>query len=154
LVPPKCSKSKLHNLNRDETSPREKIPIHGNRVDGLASAPKPEARKGHPRYPQPAPIPEGRALQITHPEKSYEEHEVLWRNAETISKKLGCISHHLLCTGRPWVCIRKRRLECGCLQPTNTAKSLVFKLRGVSIPRPGRIRISPTAAGKSDFVHL
>jgi len=87
-------------------------------------------------------------FKFTHPEKSYEEHEVFVRNAETILEKLGL--HYrtiLLCTGDMGFASAKRTtLKCGCLPATNSAKSLPVQIARRSNPAVPAFASSPKAA--------
>src|SRR4029077_9014027 len=83
------SEVELHNLYRDETMAEEKLPI---RVTAWTACFRSEAgaagkdTRGILRQHQ---FQKVELFKFTHPEKSYEEHEALTRNAETILQKLG-----------------------------------------------------------------
>src|SRR5882672_9924802 len=83
------SEVELHNLYRDETIPEEKLPIH---VTAWTSCFRSEAgaagkdTRGILRQHQ---FQKVELFKFTHPDKSYEEHEALVRNAETVLQKLG-----------------------------------------------------------------
>src|SRR5438045_2367343 len=79
----------LHNLYRDETLPEDKLP---NRVAAWTACFRSEAgaagkdTRGILRQHQ---FQKVELFKFTHPEKSYEEHEAIVQNAETILQKLG-----------------------------------------------------------------
>src|SRR6202140_3159811 len=94
------SEVELHNLYRDETIAEEKLPIH---VTAWTSCFRSEAgaagkdTRGILRQHQ---FQKVELFKFTHPEKSYEEHEALVGNAETMLQKLGLpYRTMLLCTG-------------------------------------------------------
>jgi seryl-tRNA synthetase len=149
------SEVELHNLYRDETIPEEQLPIH---VTAWTSCFRSEAgaagkdTRGILRQHQ---FQKVELFKFTHPEKSYEEHEALVRNAEAILQKLGL--HYrtvLLCTGdmgfasaktydlEVWLPSSKEFREI-----SSCSNCEAFQAR-----RAG-IRFKPKGGGKSDFVH-
>ena len=90
----------LHNLYRDETIPEEKLPINVTAWTACFRSEAGAAGKDTRGILRQHQFQKVELFKFTHPEKSYEEHEKLTRNAETILQKLGL--HHrtvLLCTG-------------------------------------------------------
>jgi seryl-tRNA synthetase len=149
------SEVELHNLYRDETLPEDKLPI---RVTAWTACFRSEAgaagkdTRGILRQHQ---FQKVELFKFTHPEKSYEEHESLVRNAEVILQKLGL--HYrtvLLCTGdmgfasaktydiEVWLPSSKEFREI-----SSCSNCEAFQAR-----RAG-IRFKPKSGGKSDFVH-
>jgi len=149
------SEVELHNLYRDETIPEDKLPIH---VTAWTSCFRSEAgaagkdTRGILRQHQ---FQKVELFKFTHPEKSYDEHEALVRNAETILQKLGL--HYrtvLLCTGdmgfasaktydiEVWLPASKEFREI-----SSCSNCEAFQAR-----RAG-IRFKPKGGGKSEFVH-
>jgi seryl-tRNA synthetase len=145
----------LHNLHRDETLPEEKLPIY---VTAWTSCFRSEAgaagkdTRGILRQHQ---FQKVELFKFTHPEKSYEEHEALTRNAEVILQKLGL--HYrvvLLCSGdtgfasaktydiEVWLPSSKEFREI-----SSCSNCEAFQAR-----RAG-IRFKPKGGGKSEFVH-
>jgi seryl-tRNA synthetase len=145
----------LHNLHRDETLPEEKLPIY---VTAWTSCFRSEAgaagkdTRGILRQHQ---FQKVELFKFTHPEKSYEEHEALTRNAELILQKLGL--HYrvvLLCSGdtgfasaktydiEVWLPSSKEFREI-----SSCSNCEAFQAR-----RAG-IRFKPKGGGKSEFVH-
>jgi len=149
------SEVELHNLYRDTTIAEEQLPI---RVTAWTACFRSEAgaagkdTRGILRQHQ---FQKVELFKFTHPDKSYEEHEALTRNAETILQKLGL--HYrtvLLCTGdmgfasaktydlEVWLPSSKEFREI-----SSCSNCEAFQAR-----RAG-IRFKPKGGGKSEFVH-
>ncbi|MBZ5700687.1 MAG: serine--tRNA ligase [Acidobacteriia bacterium] len=149
------SEVELHNLYRDETLAEEQLPI---RVTAWTACFRSEAgaagkdTRGILRQHQ---FQKVELFKFTHPEKSYEEHEALVRNAESILQKLGL--HYrtmLLCSGdtgfasaktydlEVWLPSSKEFREI-----SSCSNCEAFQAR-----RAG-IRYKPKGGGKSEFVH-
>jgi seryl-tRNA synthetase len=149
------SEVELHNLYRDETLPEEKLPIH---VTAWTSCFRSEAgaagkdTRGILRQHQ---FQKVELFKFTHPDKSYEEHEALVRNAETILQKLGL--HYrtvLLCTGDMGFASAKTYDIEVWLPSGNEFREIssCSNCEAFQARRAG-IRFKPKGAGKSDFVH-
>jgi len=149
------SEVELHNLYRDETIPEEKLPIH---VTAWTSCFRSEAgaagkdTRGILRQHQ---FQKVELFKFTHPEKSYEEHEALTRNAETILQKLGL--HYrtiLLCTGDMGFTSSKTYDLEVWLPASNEFREIssCSNCEAFQARRAG-IRFKPKGGGKSDFVH-
>src|SRR5271157_2884788 len=149
------SEVELHNLYRDTTVTEDQLPIL---VTAWTSCFRSEAgaagkdTRGILRQHQ---FQKVELFKFTHPEKSYEEHEALTRNAETILQKLGL--HYrtvLLCSGdmgfasaktydlEVWLPSSKEFREI-----SSCSNCEAFQAR-----RAG-IRFKPKGGGKSEFVH-
>jgi len=149
------SEVELHNLYRDETIPEEKLPI---RVTAWTACFRSEAgaagkdTRGILRQHQ---FQKVELFKFTHPEKSYEEHEALVRNAETILQKLGL--HYrtvLLCTGDMGFASSKTYDLEVWLPSSNEFREIssCSNCEAFQSRRAG-IRFKPKGGGKSDFVH-
>jgi seryl-tRNA synthetase len=149
------SEVELHNLYRDETIPEEKLPIH---VAAWTACFRSEAgaagkdTRGILRQHQ---FQKVELFKFTHPDKSYEEHEALVRNAETILQKLGL--HYrtvLLCTGDLGFASAKTYDIEVWLPSSNEFREIssCSNCEAFQSRRAG-IRFKPKGAGKSDFVH-
>jgi seryl-tRNA synthetase len=149
------SEVELHNLYRDETIPEEKLPIH---VAAWTACFRSEAgaagkdTRGILRQHQ---FQKVELFKFTHPDKSYEEHEALVRNAETILQKLGL--HYrtvLLCTGDMGFASAKTYDIEVWLPSSNEFREIssCSNCEAFQSRRAG-IRFKPKGAGKSDFVH-
>jgi seryl-tRNA synthetase len=149
------SEVELHNLYRDETIPEEKLPI---RVAAWTACFRSEAgaagkdTRGILRQHQ---FQKVELFKFTHPEKSYEEHEALVRNAETILQKLGLHYRNvLLCTGDMGFASSKTYDLEVWLPSSNEFREIssCSNCEAFQSRRAG-IRFKPKGAGKSDFVH-
>jgi seryl-tRNA synthetase len=149
------SEVELHNLHRDDTLAEEKLPV---RVTAWTACFRSEAgaagkdTRGILRQHQ---FQKVELFKFTHPEKSYEEHEALVRNAETILQKLGL--HYrvmLLCTGDMGFASAKTYDLEVWLPSGNEFREIssCSNCEAFQARRAG-IRFKPKAGGKSDFVH-
>jgi len=149
------SEVELHNLYRDETVPEEKLPIYVTAWTACFRSEAGAAGKDTRGILRQHQFQKVELFKFTHPDKSYEEHEALVRNAETILQKLGL--HYrtvLLCTGdmgfasaktydiEVWLPSSKEFREI-----SSCSNCEAFQAR-----RAG-IRFKPKAGGKSEFVH-
>jgi seryl-tRNA synthetase len=149
------SEVELHNLYRDATLTEDQLPI---RVTAWTSCFRSEAgaagkdTRGILRQHQ---FQKVELFKFTHPDKSYEEHEALVRNAETILQKLGL--HYrtvLLCTGDMGFASAKTYDLEVWLPSSNEFREIssCSNCEAFQARRAG-IRFKPKGGGKSDFVH-
>lgn len=149
------SEVELHNLHRDETLPEEQLPI---RVTAWTSCFRSEAgaagkdTRGILRQHQ---FQKVELFKFTHPGKSYEEHEALVRNAETILQKLGL--HYrlmLLCSGDMGFASAKT-YDIEVWLPSGQEFREISSCSNCEAfqARRAGIRFKPKGGGKSDFVH-
>ncbi|HWW18436.1 MAG TPA: serine--tRNA ligase [Candidatus Saccharimonadales bacterium] len=149
------SEVELHNLYRDETVPEEKLPI---KVTAWTACFRSEAgaagkdTRGILRQHQ---FQKVELFKFTHPQRSYEEHESLTRNAEAILQKLGL--HHrtmLLCTGDMGFASAKTYDIEVWLPSSNEFREISSCSNCEAFQaRRGGIRFKPKGGGKSEFVH-
>ena len=145
----------LHNLYRDETIPEEKLPIHVTAWTACFRSEAGAAGKDTRGILRQHQFQKVELFKFTHPGKSYEEHESLTGNAETILQKLGL--HYrtvLLCTGDMGFASAKTYDIEVWLPSSNEFREIsscsnceAFQARRASI------RFKPKGGGKSDFVH-
>jgi seryl-tRNA synthetase len=149
------SEVELHNLYRDETIPEDRLPI---RLTAWTACFRSEAgaagkdTRGILRQRQ---FQKVELFKFTHPEKSYEEHEALTRNAEAILQKLGL--HYrtvLLCTGDMGFASAKT-YDIEVWLPASSEFREISSCSNCEAfqARRAAIRYKPKGAGKSDFVH-
>jgi seryl-tRNA synthetase len=149
------SEVELHNLYRDETLPEDKLPI---KVTAWTACFRSEAgaagkdTRGILRQHQ---FQKVELFKFAHPEKSYEEHESLTRNAEAILQKLGL--HYrtmLLCTGDTGFASAKTYDIEVWLPSSNEFREIssCSNCEAFQARRAG-IRFKPKGSGKSEFVH-
>jgi seryl-tRNA synthetase len=149
------SEVELHNLYRDETIPEEKLPIHVTAWTACFRSEAGAAGKDTRGILRQHQFQKVELFKFTHPDKSYEEHEALVRNAETILQKLGL--HYrtvLLSTGDMGFASAKTYDLEVWLPSSNEFREIsscsnceAFQARRASI------RFKPKGGGKSEFVH-
>lgn len=149
------SEVELHNLHRDETLAEDELPI---RVTAWTSCFRSEAgaagkdTRGILRQHQ---FQKVELFKFTHPDKSYDEHEDLVRNAETILQKLGL--HYrvmLLCSGDMGFASAKT-YDIEVWLPSGQEFREISSCSNCEAfqARRAGIRFKPKGGGKSDFVH-
>jgi seryl-tRNA synthetase len=149
------SEVELHNLHRDETLPEEKLPVHVTAWTACFRSEAGAAGKDTRGILRQHQFQKVELFKFTHPDKSYEEHEALVRNAETILQKLGL--HYrtmLLCTGDMGFASSKTYDLEVWLPSGNEFREIssCSNCEAFQARRAG-IRFKPKAGGKSDFVH-
>ena len=149
------SEVELHNLHRDETLPEERLPIHVTAWTACFRSEAGAAGKDTRGILRQHQFQKVELFKFTHPEKSYEEHEALVRNAETILQKLGL--HYrvmLLCTGDMGFASSKTYDLEVWLPSSNEFREIssCSNCEAFQSRRAG-IRFKPKGGGKSDFVH-
>jgi seryl-tRNA synthetase len=149
------SEVELHNLHRDETLSEDLLPI---RVTAWTSCFRSEAgaagkdTRGILRQHQ---FQKVELFKFTRPDTSYEEHEALVRNAETVLQKLGL--HYrvmLLCTGDMGFASAKTYDIEVWLPSSNEFREIssCSNCEAFQARRAG-IRFKPKGGGKSEYVH-
>ncbi len=83
------SEVELHNLHRDETLAEDKLPVFVTAWTACFRSEAGAAGKDTRGILRQHQFQKVELFKFTHPDKSYEEHEALVRNAETILQKLG-----------------------------------------------------------------
>ncbi len=149
------SEVELHNLYRDETIPEEKLPICVTAWTACFRSEAGAAGKDTRGILRQHQFQKVELFKFTHPEKSYEEHESLVRNAETILQKLGL--HYrtvLLCTGDMGFASSKT-YDLEVWLPASSEFREISSCSNCEAfqSRRAGIRFKPKGGGKSDFVH-
>ena len=149
------SEVELHNLYRDETVPEEKLPIHVTAWTACFRSEAGAAGKDTRGILRQHQFQKVELFKFTHPEKSYEEHEALVGNAETILQKLGL--HYrtvLLCSGDMGFASAKT-YDIEVWLPSSREFREISSCSNCEAfqARRGGIRFKPKAGGRSDFVH-
>jgi seryl-tRNA synthetase len=149
------SEVELHNLYRDETIPEEKLPIFVTAWTACFRSEAGAAGKDTRGILRQHQFQKVELFKFTHPEKSYEEHEAVVRNAESILQKLGL--HYrtvLLCTGDMGFASSKTYDIEVWLPSSNEFREIssCSNCEAFQSRRAG-IRFKPKGGGKSDFVH-
>jgi seryl-tRNA synthetase len=149
------SEVELHNLYRDETVPEEKLPIQ---VTAWTSCFRSEAgaagkdTRGILRQHQ---FQKVELFKFTHPEKSYEEHEALVQNAETILQKLGLHYRTVLLSTGDLGFASAKTYDLEVWLPSSDEFREISSCSNCEAfqARRAGIRFKPKGGGKSDFVH-
>jgi seryl-tRNA synthetase len=149
------SEVELHNLYRDETLAEDKLPIHITAWTACFRSEAGAAGKDTRGILRQHQFQKVELFKFTHPEKSYEEHEALTRNAEAILQKLGL--HYrtmLLCSGDMGFASSKTYDIEVWLPSSNEFREIssCSNCEAFQARRAG-IRFKPKAGGKSEFVH-
>ena len=145
----------LHNLYRDETIPEEKLPLNVTAWTACFRSEAGAAGKDTRGILRQHQFQKVELFKFTHPEKSYEEHEALTKNAEAILQRLGL--HHrtvLLCTGDMGFASAKT-YDIEVWLPSSSEFREISSCSNCEAFQAHRaaIRFKPKGAGKSDFVH-
>jgi len=149
------SEVELHNLYRDETIAEDKLPIHITAWTACFRSEAGAAGKDTRGILRQHQFQKVELFKFTHPDKSYEEHEALTRNAEAILQKLGL--HYrtmLLCSGDMGFASSKTYDIEVWLPSSNEFREIssCSNCEAFQARRAG-IRFKPKAGGKSEFVH-
>jgi len=149
------SEVELHNLHRDETIAEEKLPICVTAWTACFRSEAGAAGKDTRGILRQHQFQKVELFKFTHPEKSYEEHEKLLGNAETILQKLGL--HYrtmLLCTGDMGFASAKT-YDIEVWLPSSGEFREISSCSNCEAfqARRAGIRFKPKGGGKSDFVH-
>jgi len=149
------SEVELHNLHRDETLAEDKLPVLVTAWTACFRSEAGAAGKDTRGILRQHQFQKVELFKFTHPDHSYEEHEALVRNAETILQKLGL--HYrtmLLCTGDMGFASSKTYDLEVWLPSGNEFREIssCSNCEAFQARRAG-IRFKPKAGGKSDFVH-
>ena len=149
------SEVELHNLYRDTTLTEEQLPIPVTAWTACFRSEAGAAGKDTRGILRQHQFQKVELFKFTHPEKSYEEHEALVRNAETILQKLGL--HYrtmLLCTGDMGFASAKTYDLEVWLPSSNEFREIssCSNCEAFQARRAG-IRFKPKGGGKSEFVH-
>ncbi|HWZ99627.1 MAG TPA: serine--tRNA ligase [Candidatus Dormibacteraeota bacterium] len=149
------SEVELHNLHRDETIVEDKLPIHITAWTACFRSEAGAAGKDTRGILRQHQFQKVELFKFTHPDKSYEEHEALTRNAETILEKLGL--HYrtvLLCSGDMGFASSKTYDIEVWLPSSNEFREIssCSNCEAFQARRAG-IRFKPKGGGKSEFVH-
>jgi seryl-tRNA synthetase len=149
------SEVELHNLYRDKTVVEQELPINVTAWTACFRSEAGAAGKDTRGILRQHQFQKVELFKFAHPEKSYEQHEALVGNAETILQKLGL--HYrtmLLCSGDMGFASAKTYDLEVWLPSGNEFREIssCSNCEAFQARRAG-IRFKPKAAGKSEFVH-
>ena len=149
------SEVELHNLYRDQTVTADELPIQVTAWTACFRSEAGAAGKDTRGILRQHQFQKVELFKFTHPDKSYDEHEALVRNAEAILQKLGL--HYrtmLLCTGDMGFSSAKT-YDLEVWLPSGQEFREISSCSNCEAfqARRAGIRFKPKGGGKSEFVH-
>jgi seryl-tRNA synthetase len=149
------SEVELHNLHRDETLAEDQLPI---RVTAWTACFRSEAgaagkdTRGILRQHQ---FQKVELFKFTHPDKSYQEHEALVGDAESILQKLGLHYRTVLLSSGDMGFASSKTYDLEVWLPSSSEFREISSCSNCEAfqARRAGIRFKPKAGGKSEFVH-
>jgi len=149
------SEVELHNLYRDETIPEEKLPIYVTAWTACFRSEAGAAGKDTRGILRQHQFQKVELFKFTHPEKSYDEHEALTRNAEAILEKLGLHYRTMLLSTGDMGFASAKTYDLEVWLPSGNEFREISSCSNCEAfqARRAGIRFKPRSGGKSDFVH-
>jgi len=149
------SEVELHNLYRDETIPEEKLPIHVTAWTACFRSEAGAAGKDTRGILRQHQFQKVELFKFTHPDKSYEEHEALTKNAEAILQKLGLHYRTMLLSSGDMGFASAKTYDIEVWLPSSNEFREISSCSNCEAfqARRAGIRFKPKGAGKSEFVH-
>ena len=149
------SEVELHNLYRDETIAEDKLPINVTAWTACFRSEAGAAGKDTRGILRQHQFQKVELFKFTHPEKSYEEHEALLRNAETILEKLGLHYRTMLLSTGDMGFASAKTYDIEVWLPASGEFREISSCSNCEAfqARRAGIRFKPKGGGKSDFVH-
>jgi seryl-tRNA synthetase len=149
------SEVELHNLYRDLTLAEEQLPIHLTAWTACFRSEAGAAGKDTRGILRQHQFQKVEMFKFTHPERSYEEHEALVRNAETILEKLGLHYRTVLLSSGDMGFASAKTYDLEVWLPSSNEFREISSCSNCEAfqARRAGIRFKPKAGGKSEFVH-
>jgi seryl-tRNA synthetase len=149
------SEVELHNLYRDETIPEEKLPICVTAWTACFRSEAGAAGKDTRGILRQHQFQKVELFKFTHPERSYEEHESLVRNAEAILEKLGLHYRTMLLSTGDMGFASSKTYDIEVWLPSSNEFREISSCSNCEAfqSRRAGIRFKPKGGAKSDFVH-
>jgi seryl-tRNA synthetase len=149
------SEVELHNLHRDETLPEDKLPINVTAWTACFRSEAGAAGKDTRGILRQHQFQKVELFKFTHPEKSYEEHESLTRNAESLLQKLGLHYRTMLLSTGDMGFASAKTYDIEVWLPSSNEFREISSCSNCEAfqARRGGIRFKPKGGGKSEFVH-
>jgi len=149
------SEVELHNLYRDETIPEEKLPILVTAWTACFRSEAGAAGKDTRGILRQHQFQKVELFKFTHPDKSYEEHEALVRNAEAILEKLGLHYRTVLLSTGDMGFASAKTYDLEVWLPSSSEFREISSCSNCEAfqARRASIRFKPKGSGKSEFVH-
>src|SRR5271169_1691135 len=149
------SEVELHNLYRDATLAEEQLPIHLTAWTACFRSEAGAAGKDTRGILRQHQFQKVELFKFTHPDKSYEEHEALVRNAEIILEKLGLHYRTMLLSTGDMGFASAKTYDLEVWLPSGNEFREISSCSNCEAfqARRAGIRFKPKAGGKSEFVH-
>jgi seryl-tRNA synthetase len=149
------SEVELHNLYRDETLPEEKLPINVTAWTACFRSEAGAAGKDTRGILRQHQFQKVELFKFTHPDESYEEHEALTRNAESLLQKLGLHYRTMLLSTGDMGFASAKTYDIEVWLPSSNEFREISSCSNCEAfqARRGGIRFKPKGGGKSEFVH-
>jgi len=149
------SEVELHNLHRDKTLGEDELPIQVTAWTACFRSEAGAAGKDTRGILRQHQFQKVELFKFTHPDKSYEEHEALVRNAEAILEKLGLHYRTVLLSSGDLGFASAKTYDLEVWLPsTNEFREIssCSNCEAFQARRAG-IRFKPKSGGRSEFVH-
>ena len=145
----------LHNLYREATLTEDELPIHLTAWTACFRSEAGAAGKDTRGILRQHQFQKVEMFKFTRPETSYEEHEALVRNAETILEKLGLHYRTVLLSTGDMGFASAKTYDLEVWLPSNNEFREISSCSNCEAfqARRAGIRFKPKAGGKSEFVH-
>ena len=149
------SEVELHNLYRDETLSEDKLPINVTAWTACFRSEAGAAGKDTRGILRQHQFQKVELFKFTHPEKSYEEHESLTRNAESLLQRLGLHYRTMLLSTGDMGFASAKTYDIEVWLPSSNEFREISSCSNCEAfqARRGGIRFKPKGGGKSEFVH-
>jgi len=149
------SEVQLHNLYRHTTVLEEQLPIYVTAWTACFRSEAGAAGKDTRGILRQHQFQKVELFKFTHPDKSYEEHEALTRNAETILEKLGLHYRRMLLSTGDMGFASAKTYDLEVWLPSSNEFREISSCSNCEAfqARRAGIRFKPKAGGKSEFVH-
>jgi len=149
------SEVELHNLYRDTTISEDQLPIYVTAWTACFRSEAGAAGKDTRGILRQHQFQKVELFKFTHPDKSYEEHEALVRNAETILQKLGLPYRTMLLSTGDMGFASAKTYDLEVWLPSSNEFREISSCSNCEAfqARRAGIRFKPNSGGKSEFVH-
>lgn len=149
------SEVELHNLYRDKTLTEDELPIHVTAWTACFRSEAGAAGKDTRGILRQHQFQKVELFKFTHPDKSYDEHEALVRNAEAILEKLGLHYRTMLLSSGDMGFASAKTYDLEVWLPSGKEFREISSCSNCESfqARRAGIRFKPKAGGKSEFVH-
>lgn len=149
------SEVELHNLYRDQTLAEDQLPVEVTAWTACFRSEAGAAGKDTRGILRQHQFQKVELFKFTHPDKSYEEHEALVRDAESILQKLGLHYRTILLSTGDMGFASAKTYDLEVWLPSSSEFREISSCSNCEAfqARRAGIRFKPKAGGKSDFVH-